>query len=283
MFTFKLDRGQHHYRLMMHDCAEFDFALHDHENVCDLTFVFEGVLEQQVNDRPIRYDKGSLILIRERDRHELHGHNMVMFNMNLSQAMLATMAAAMYQAPAFAKLIEQPMPPVARMSDEQAARLRSALEFLFRHMWDPEHEIGFHRFVLTTLIDFLLPLVRQQNRDDEPPAWFKACLTAIDQQLEDLALADLPRLCDRSREHISRSFRQFMGQSPSAYIMEKRLERAAILTAHTSRPILDICYSLQFNSVSYFYRKFKEKYQLAPNQYRKANGWPGVETANHRT
>jgi AraC-like DNA-binding protein len=58
--------------------------------------------------------------------------------------------------------------------------------------------------------------------------------------------------------------------TPTAWLEERRLERAGILLARTDRPLLDIALGLGFGSLSYFHRQFRKRFATTPMAWRQA-------------
>ena len=107
----------------------------------------------------------------------------------------------------------------------------------------------------------------------------RQALRIINERLEDpVHLSDLPDICGRSREHVARSFRRYLQRSPSDYLNEQRLERAALLLQHSTRDITDICYSVGFNAPSYFYRLFTHRFGKPPSELRRTTAHQAVLT-----
>ena len=69
---------------------------------------------------------------------------------------------------------------------------------------------------------------------------------------EPLAVDDLARAAGLSRAHFSREFQRAFGESPHAYLLTRRMERAAALLRNTDRPVTDICFSVGLRSVGSF-------------------------------
>lgn len=76
-------------------------------------------------------------------------------------------------------------------------------------------------------------------------------------------------LAPYSHEYLCREFRRMVGCTPTEYINSIRLKQAHNLLENPQLSIADICYSLGFESISYFYRLFKSKYGSTPSRYRK--------------
>jgi AraC-like DNA-binding protein len=85
---------------------------------------------------------------------------------------------------------------------------------------------------------------------------------------ERLDVDDLARAAGLSRAHFSREFRRAFGESPHAYLLTRRLERAAALLRTTDRSIADICFSVGLQSVGSFTTSFTRTFGASPSAYR---------------
>jgi AraC-like DNA-binding protein len=85
---------------------------------------------------------------------------------------------------------------------------------------------------------------------------------------EPLGVDDLAKAAGLSRAHFSREFRRAFGESPHAYLLTRRLERAAALLRTTDRSVADICFSVGLQSVGSFTTSFARTYGVSPTAYR---------------
>jgi AraC-like DNA-binding protein len=85
---------------------------------------------------------------------------------------------------------------------------------------------------------------------------------------ERLDVNDLARAAGLSRAHFSREFRAAFGESPHAYLLTRRLERAAALLRTTDHSVADICFSVGLQSVGSFTTSFTRTYGHSPTAYR---------------
>jgi AraC-like DNA-binding protein len=85
---------------------------------------------------------------------------------------------------------------------------------------------------------------------------------------EPLGVDDLARAARLSRAHFSREFRRAFGEPPHAYLLTRRLERAAVLLRSTDRSVADICFSVGLRSVGSFTTMFTRTYAMSPTAYR---------------
>ena len=85
---------------------------------------------------------------------------------------------------------------------------------------------------------------------------------------ERLDVDDLAGAAGLSRAHFSREFRRAFGESPHAYLLTRRLERAAALLRTTDRSVADICLSVGLQSIGSFTTSFTRTYGMSPTAYR---------------
>jgi AraC-like DNA-binding protein len=85
---------------------------------------------------------------------------------------------------------------------------------------------------------------------------------------EPLDVDDLARAAGLSRAHFSREFRRAFGESPHAYLLTRRLERAAAMLRMTDRSVAEICFSVGLQSVGSFTSSFTRTFGVSPTAYR---------------
>ncbi len=114
-----------------------------------------------------------------------------------------------------------------------------------------------------------------------------ASRTAETQRLSDLAL--LRRVRDRidreyaqpldvealargvnmSAGHLSRQFRLAYGESPYAYLMTRRIERAMALLTRGDLSVTEVCFAVGCSSLGTFSTRFTELVGVPPSTYRR--------------
>ena len=85
---------------------------------------------------------------------------------------------------------------------------------------------------------------------------------------EPLGVEDMAREAGLSRSHFIREFRRAFGDSPHAYLLTRRLERAAELLRSTDRQVADICFSVGLKSLGSFTTSFTRTFGVSPTAYR---------------
>lgn len=85
---------------------------------------------------------------------------------------------------------------------------------------------------------------------------------------EALTVAELACAAGLSAAHFSREFRRAFGETPHAYLLTRRLERAAAMLRGTDRSVADICVAVGLTSVGSFTTTFSRVYGATPTAYR---------------
>lgn len=85
---------------------------------------------------------------------------------------------------------------------------------------------------------------------------------------ERINLDSLAGMACMSKDHFIRVFHLETGETPNAYIIRLKMERAELLLITTDMPIKNISDTLGYEEVSYFNRLFKDKIGKTPLNYR---------------
>jgi AraC family transcriptional regulator len=102
-------------------------------------------------------------------------------------------------------------------------------------------------------------------------AWRIARVRAfIDENLHrSIHTKDLSAVAQRSTAHFSRSFKQALGESPHAYVVRRRLERACHLMITSSGSLSEIALSVGFSDHAHLARLFRQAFGQSPSSWRR--------------
>jgi AraC-like DNA-binding protein len=84
-----------------------------------------------------------------------------------------------------------------------------------------------------------------------------------------IGLTDLSAIARRSRAHFSRSFKQAFGESPHAYVIRRRLERACHLMRTSPESLSEIALSVGFADQAHLARHFRRSFGQCPSVWRR--------------
>ncbi|MGY1751623.1 helix-turn-helix transcriptional regulator [Blastococcus sp. SYSU D01042] len=93
----------------------------------------------------------------------------------------------------------------------------------------------------------------------------------IDREYEQpLDVEALARGAAMSAGHLSRAFRAAYGESPYAYLMTRRIERAMALLRRGDLTATEVCFAVGCSSLGTFTTRFTELVGMPPGAYRRA-------------
>ncbi len=123
-------------------------------------------------------------------------------------------------------------------------------------------------FFVSGLLRILRPLTENPQSETLPPWLHNALAQAVAPEHLQEGLPRLLALCARSPEHVSRSFRQFLGTTPTAWLTAQRIHYARRLLETSTLPVLEIMLECGMETASHFHRCFKAVTGLTPHRYR---------------
>ena len=82
----------------------------------------------------------------------------------------------------------------------------------------------------------------------------------------------LARGVSMSAGHLSRQFKLAYGESPYAYLMTRRIERAMALLRRGDLSVTDVCFAVGCSSLGTFSTRFTELVGMTPSDYRREQG-----------
>lgn len=134
-------------------------------------------------------------------------------------------------------------------------------EWLFKRMGQPDD-------VYDLMISALSRLGREAELSNADIV--NTIQTYIAGHLEEaLSLEDLGKVVHLHPVYLSKFYKQQTGENLSAYILLKRMERAARLLIESNLHVMDISRMVGYRKPQYFIKLFKEQYGVTPQQYRK--------------
>ena len=90
---------------------------------------------------------------------------------------------------------------------------------------------------------------------------------------------DLCAIARRSPAHFSRKFKLAVGESPHAYVVRRRLERACHLMMTSAEPLSEIALSVGFSDQAHLCRLFRQAFGQSPANWRRERGDPDEITS----
>jgi AraC-like DNA-binding protein len=101
-------------------------------------------------------------------------------------------------------------------------------------------------------------------------AWLRRVRDRIDREYaEPLDVEALAHGAHMSAGHLSRQFRLAYGESPYAYLMTRRIERAMALLRRGDLSVTEVCFVVGCSSLGTLSTRFTELVGMSPSSYRR--------------
>lgn len=268
-------------KVIGYDVGYFYRNCHTH-NYYEFTVIIRGKTVHYVNDDMQILFAGNLVFIRPEDIHYYvpYGENSEKFEFFNIPLAVEDLQQEYEQCPKLKMIIEdRKLPLVIELSAADETFLLKKIQMLYvmQREWDecPGSKTvaaeNKRNYLYCSLLKDVCSLIINDIRstDVKPPEWLKEVLENI--VAEELITLDYAKLLEKanvSKSYLWKTFKKYLGITPTEYINNMKLEYAYDLIISTEKPLLDVCMSSGFNNYSYFHRLFLKKYKISPNKIR---------------
>jgi AraC family cel operon transcriptional repressor len=229
---------------------------------------FAGRFENFVRDRWLEMQPGQGVFIADRDLHQVQGRDCDWVNIAFTPEWLARADDALAAKGRIRSLPRCARPPRIQLTAQEADLMLHRIRGLSPHQQGQEDNSLFRLLLLETLAGFLAAR-RPSAGSPLRPAWLGKLLEDFHRlPLEQISRDRLVEMSGRSQEHLCRVLRSRLRQSPTELVNAARLDQATRLLKTSQRSVTDIALDCGYQSLSYFYRRFRKRFGCSPRQYR---------------
>lgn len=155
-----------------------------------------------------------------------------------------------------------------------SAKVRDIFEEIISELQtkQPAYEV----LCVSKLFNIISLLIRKTEKESAPQGRYFDKISFVIQKMnkeyeKNYTLDEYAKMCNMSKFHFLRIFKDITGASPLEYRNKIRLDHAKELLVDTNIPINEIGRSVGYSSDTYFCDAFKTKIGISPSQYRKSN------------
>ena len=239
---------------------------HDHD-FYEFFLVEDGNALHIINGQCCVIERGSLALIRPSDIHcfmNYKSNSFKMFDLRFPVSLFES--ARNYVGGDVSRLVDEALPVCVSLDEEKLLNYSSWLRGINDMPRSQLRGSNVRLIIASVIIELLSPKVTISAM----PLWMSRLLQELEYSSDCPGrFNEIVGSSNISKEHICRSFRKYLGVTPSQYLNSIRIRRAAKLLESGASEIVDVCIESGFNNLGYFYRLFENYYHTTPGEYQK--------------
>jgi len=244
---------------------------HNHD-FFEMFLIVKGVALHRINDKQEIIEEGDLVFIRQNDTHNYEksdDKSCELINLAFPESTILKLFEYFGEGFHSDKLLLAEFPPKIRLSKIEKDILVNRFEKLNTLRRTNKKKIKTELRILLADIFSRYFTAKEESLNDIFPSWLIK-LKAEMERKENFVLGinKMYDLCERTPEHLSRSFKKYFNESPTDYITNLRLNYAANLLSNSDEDITNISMDCGFENLSHFYHLFKKKFDSSPKEFR---------------
>lgn len=255
------------------------FPLHDH-NYVEVFYVCQGAVTHRIDGEEVTVRQGELLFLNQYASREIlpAGREDIAINLIVLPEFFDTAFSMIEKNNVLADFLADSLKEkngtsrylYFQVSDNlQIQNLMENLIDSLLHKQGNEEQINRHTMGLL----FLHLMNAARSLKESTPNQYRNLLmmTTLRYIEENYRTGSLTQLCDMLNQSISglsRMIRKSTGYTYKELLQRRRFRKAVELLVETELPVNDIVTAVGYENNSYFYRKFRERYQMTPNAYR---------------
>lgn len=245
---------------------------HNH-NYFEIFLVDQGSGEHRINDSSQSISMGYLCFIRPKDIHyyDTMSDNFRIINIIVPEAVILSLFDYLGSSFKIDRLLSSRLPPSIFLDFSELTNLIHELELLilYKKIMKTSFDAAY-RIAIFNIMTKYFPISILDKKSGQIPSWLRwLSIEMLKSENFKKGLPALYKLSGISKEHLARSCKKYLDKTPSQLVNGIRLEHSAKLLTTTNIPIIDISEECGFESLSYYYHRFKEHYNLSPREFRK--------------
>jgi len=246
---------------------------HTHE-FAEFFIIIEGKVKHIINSEEQELETGTLVFVRPSDVHYFKGlgnYSCKLINVAFKLEFLLDLSKYLENDYFMRKYTGPVVAPVFQLSLAETEKLANELikmNTLQRTSTDLARVKV--KILLSKIFSKYFFDKKYELKADEKPEWFEELcknMKVVDNLKKGLAYMKKKAPC--TQQHLCKAFQKYLEMTPTEFITEQRIKKAAQKLVETDKKILAISLRLGFQSLSYFYKMFKKYYGLPPGKYRK--------------
>ena len=257
-----------------------DFPLHKH-NYVELQYVYKGELTQIIDGKRITMKEGELMMLNQVISHEIMaaGEQDIIINFIIQPEFFQYIFSLADIDNVIFNFIMSTIYTHASKGEylyykvSKQGSIKSNMEKIITELYEPDFTSSISIKLLVGLL--LVNLIKHSDdievysADNYEKKMSLEILKYIDEHYEEGSLAMISDRLNQPDYKICRIVKKYTGVTFKQLVQETRLNKASDLLMRSTMPVTEIMQAVGYENITYFYKIFKEKYTMTPNEYRK--------------
>ena len=256
-----------------------EYPKHRH-NYLELMYVYGGVMTTIIDNKEIVVHRGELLLLNQNIEHSINytDENDLVFNFIIKPEFLEYLASMVDEKNEIFNFIFKALYSydndgeylLFKVGDNEM--IRNYLEMIIMELYYPKIN---HAITLKLLVGLLLSelmnypeKIEFYQGDNYEKLLTAQILKYIGMNYQDGSLSELAMQLHQPDYRICKIIKRQTGKTFKQLLQDYKVTQAAQLLKMTTLSIDEIIDKVGYENNSYFYRIFKDKYRLTPNEYR---------------
>lgn len=256
------------YRHIVSDTEYFRPHYHDY---CEIFLVLEGKAQHLVNGKVIPLNTREMVFIRPSDTHDyasVDGQAFSMLNITFTTNTLKTVFEFLGEGFNSTQLLESKFPPSIRLTSGEFAVFKTRMNSI---QAIPTTDVAALKTALRVLLLDLFTMYFSDfhTSTDDIPLWLTTLCTQMRKDGNYIKGSEqMYALTQKSREHVCRSMKKYIGMTVSEFINDLRLNHVANMLHNSNQTITQIVFDSGFTNMSWAAECFRKKYGMTMREFR---------------
>lgn len=242
-----------------------DLSYHSH-NYAELLWIESGEGIHHINGYNIHIKKNMMIMIRPSDKHNftVKGENLTLVNIAFSKESLEHLRNRYFPNCDLYFWNNNTLPFQLIISEDLIKRISARAEeaMLYRRSYIQLDSLLLFIFRMLTINE---STINYSNA----PIWLATAIQKFNKnKFTTDSISTFISLCERNQDYVNRTIKKLYKKTLTEFLNDIKIKYAANQLILTNIPIKNICYTCGFSSLAYFYKQFKDRYQMSPLKYR---------------
>ncbi len=256
-----------------------DFPSHKHDYI-EMMYVVQGSIEHVIDEKKLVLKRGEILLLNQHSWHEIKKAGIEDIAINF--IILPSFFDVVYDMIGYDNIITKFLIDILKRDENSGKYLlfqvsdciqvQNLVENMIQSLYEQEDDYKENQITMGLLFMYLVRYVNRTTtgvtkRFEE--LLLESVLEYINQNYREATLQEIAEHLKQPSYALSKLIKKQTGKTFKELLQSRRFYRAEELLMESDLSIDDIIFAVGYESHSYFFRRFKNKHNMTPSQYRK--------------